>query len=252
MGTFSFTVTKDPEKVKDSQGSMFINTSGIYDVVIEAAILKTEEKEGNKIQTINLYVSEISGERKQMLYNAFRLNNKDGSPAYGWDKFNHLLIIGDFEDFNDMPTEVVELPIGKGKAMKECEIIPDLTGMPVTLHIQSEWSIYEGEKHQNFNIQKVFHPVTHATASEIVNKVPKKEDDGSGQESYIGKQYEWHEAKADKVVYKDGLTKEIVEEYLQSPNRFKEKGETQTKSSDKKTKDSKFTTQGVRKYGNSK
>ena len=84
-----FTVKTDEENVRDfSSNTKYINKSGMYDLIIKGAIVDVSS---GGSQVINLWV-ENDGQ-PQMIYNAIRLTNKDGSPNFGQSLFNKLAVV---------------------------------------------------------------------------------------------------------------------------------------------------------------
>lgn len=205
-----FTTSTDEENVKDYTGeSSYINKSGFYVVVIKEAIVN-ESAKGS--QSINLLV-EYNGQQ-QVIYQAIRLTNNDGSVNLGQKLLNKLCIIVDKQQLGDPIPKT--LPIGKGGEDVDCMIIEELQDIPIIMRIQMEYSMYEGKIREVKSIRNFFRYEDKATASEIVNNTEK------------GIQYKKEEQYQDKVTYKDGLTEEDVAQYLKD-RRSNKNAETDKK-----------------------
>ena len=192
-----FKVSTDADKVREGgDGSGYINTSGLYDIVIKDVIV---EETPNGSQYINLWI-EHNG-KEQPIFQAMRLTNNDGSVNYGQNQLNKLAIIAGFGDGEEIEDPVQRMvPIGKGGEQKECMVLEQFDNMPVTVFIQFEYDRYEGKIQERKMVKKFFRYEDKATASEIVNK-----------EDTPGKQYEFVKEEAEKVVYKADLTKEDID-----------------------------------------
>lgn len=210
-----FTVNKDPEAVKDSAGT-YINESGMYDVLIKTAFVTVND---NKARSIGLLIDYEDTE--QPIFNAFRLDNNDGSPNLGQEMFNKLLIVTGIDEL-DEPEEGL-LPIGKNKTDVEVGVISELEDVPVTLRIAMEYDIYDGDIQERKTIKNVFHPETRATASEIINEIAEPF------------QYDKELKYADKMILRNGLTEETVENWIANGRRGKTTGKTTSKTSSKPT-----------------
>lgn len=213
-----FKVDATEENVKDytGDGGAYINSSGMYEVILKAVIVDKTDK-GSEF--INLWI-EHQG-KEQPIYQAMRLTNNDGSPNLGVKTFTKLCIVAGAANGQDIPDPVTRsIPMGKGGEEKECEVLEIFDDIPVILRIQMEYSKYEGKIRSTKSIRNIFRFEDKATASEIVNNSEEK-----------GKQYAEEEQYADKVTYKDELTKEDIEAWIkeQKSNRASDKS-----SSDKK------------------
>lgn len=209
-----FTVKTDEENVRDFSGNTkYINKSGMYDLIIKSAIVDVSS---GGSQVINLWV-ENDGQ-PQMIYNAIRLTNKDGSPNFGQSLFNKLAVVcgaTEGSEINDPVSKM--LPIGKNGESKECMVLEDFNDIPVVAHIRMEYSLYNGKIMENKVIRNFFRFEDKATASEIVNNAENK-----------GTQYEKESEDADKISYKNGLTEEDVTEWKKNRSKGKEE-ETESK-----------------------
>ena len=205
-----FTVNTTEENVKDytGDGGKWLNKSGIYDVIIKAVIVDSTAK-GSEF--LNLWVEHEGQE--QPIYQAMRLTNNDGSPNLGQKLFTKLCVVAGAADGGKISDPVSRmLPMGKGGEEVECMVLEDFDDTPVTLRLQMEYSMYEGKPQASKNIRNFFRFEDHATAAEIVNNAD------------VGKQYEKELEYADKVSYKDGLTEEDVQNWLNSQKSGKKEG----------------------------
>ena len=197
-----FKVDATEENVKDytGDGGAYINSSGMYEVILKAVIVDKTDK-GSEF--INLWV-EHQG-KEQPIYQAMRLTNNDGSPNLGVKTFNKLCIVDGAANGQDITDPVTRsVPMGKGGEEIECMVLEEFDDTPMVIRLQMEYSMYEGKVQQSKIIRNFFRFEDHATASEIVNNAD------------AGKQFEAEQAYADKVSYKDGLTEEDVAEWLKN------------------------------------
>lgn len=203
-----FTVKTDEESVRDYSGSTkYINKSGMYELIIKNAIVDVSS---GGSQVVNLWV-ENEGQA-QMIYNAIRMTNKDGSPNLGQALFNKLAVVCGATEGNEINEPVpMMLPIGKSGESKECMVLEDFNDLPIVAHIRMEYSLYNGKIMENKVIRNFFRFEDKATASEIVNNAENK-----------GAQYEKECEDADKTTYKDGLTEEDITEWKKNRSKGKE------------------------------
>lgn len=193
------TVSKKEEAIKDSGGGGFINQSAIYDVNLNY-VQVAETK--NKAYQLNFNVTNQGMD--QTIYGPI-LVGKDGKVnEITQNLLNRLCIIAGMEDGQEIETEAVDMPVGKDKKIMEMEIIPELSDIPVKMRIQMEYSKYNDQIQERKAI-KAFYREDGATAAEAE----------SGEN--IGKRLALDEEKyASNVTYKDGLTEEVVKDWIQS------------------------------------
>lgn len=190
-----FKTNTNPEDVVDSSGSNYLNTSGIYDVVLKAATVDVN-KDGAR--TVGLFVN-YNGQ-DQMLYGAIRLDNNDGTPNFQMELFNKLCIIAELDEVQDPVEE--DLPIGKKGANKPATTLPDFSNdLELKIRIQMEYSLYN-DAIQEKKVVKSFFTPEGASAAEVNNKTE------------AGKQLEIETQYADNVTYKDGLTAEDIDAWI--------------------------------------
>ena len=191
-----FTVKTDEESIKESgNGGNYISSSNMYDVVMETAWLKTNDKGARTISLLVNYNDTI-----QPIFDAFRLDNNDGSPNFEQQLFNKFLICCGIESLDE--PKMADLPIGKGKANETVPIFTEFSYAEVTLRVAMEYGRYNGNITEKKKVKGVYRTSDKATASEIVN----------GTEP--GKHYEKDLDYAEKNIYKDNLTEEEVAEWI--------------------------------------
>ena len=192
-----FVVETSEEAVKEETTGNYINSSGMYDVALEAMWVDTNEKGARTIGLLVTYNDTI-----QPIYAAFRLDNNDGTPNFEQQMFNKFLICCGVESLNE--PEMADLPIGKGKADKEVPVFTDseLLGVEITLRIAMEYGKYNGNVTERKKVRGVYRVSDKATASEIVNNAE------------AGKQYEKDMVYAQKDIYRDNLTETEVTEWV--------------------------------------
>ena len=192
-----FHVSTSEDQIKDRAESAYIRESGIYDVIMKHALYS---KSPNGSEAIDLVV-DYNGQ-EQTLWGAIRLTNNDGKPSYTAPLFNKLCIICGGEEGTEIADPVqVSLPIGKGGEAKDCMELEDLANIPIGVRIQIEYSVYNEEIRENKVVKNFFRATDHATAQEIVNN------------TNFGNQYNEEAKLANKIVYKDNLTKEEVDNW---------------------------------------
>lgn len=211
-----YQVDTSNENIKDYSGSnSYLNKSGMYDIVIKYVTVEVSPKGSEYLN----FVVEHDG-ITQVIYNAIRLTNNDGKANLGQKNFNKLCVIAGMTNgatIND--PETMMLPIGKNNEEKECRVLTEFCDLPVTIRLQMEYSLYNGNIMQNRNIQNYFRYTDKATASEIINDSDTK-----------GKQYELESGYADRTIYKDGLTEDDIQEWIKSKKNPNTNTTTEKKS----------------------
>jgi hypothetical protein len=211
MGFFKVNKTKEAVKEDSGSNSKYIFKSGMYDVTIAAAWVEANDKGA---RTVNLLID--YNNQLQPIFQAFRLDNNDGTPNYQADLFNKLCIILGIEEI-DEPVET-ELPIGKGGALKPVDVLEEFEDQPITLRISMEYSKWNGKIQERKVIKNVYRQEDKATAPEIIN------------DAEFGKQYEKDLEYADKPIYKDDLTPEDIEAWRQSFSKKDSKPKAEVKA----------------------
>jgi hypothetical protein len=216
-----FSTETDPEKVKDTSFDKYILASGIYPLTIKHVTVEESKEEGSKSQWLNLY-AEYEGV-EQIFFNSIILKKKDGSDCGQKDLFNKLCIIAEVDSIDDpIEEETVNKRTGETITIK---VLPEFDDLEVYARIQIEYSIYNGKIQMKKRIRSFFRASDKASASEIVNKVPKAPSEDE-KAPYIGKQFKIEEEKAGAVTYKDGLTEETVKEWIAANKKNKPTSET--------------------------
>lgn len=191
-----FTKKVDAESIKEGgDGSKYISKSGLYDLTVLVPFMGGTAKS----PVVELFVD--YNEQKQPIYGNMRITNNDGSENFGAKVFNKLLIIADVDAVED-PIEA-SLPIGKKGADKDVAILESIQDVDCKVHIQMEYSIYEAKNSiREKTIIRNFYRADGASAEEIIN------------ETEIGVNLEKSQKYFENVSYKDGLTKEVIEQWI--------------------------------------
>lgn len=190
-----FTKKTDKESLKEGGNSKYINKSGLYDITVLVPFMGGTTKS----PVVELYI-DYDGQ-KQPLYGNMRITNNDGSENFGAKIFNKLLVIADVDAVAD-PVEA-ELPIGKAQGNKSVAILEDLQDIDCKVHIQMEYSINPVKNSiRESTVIKNFYRTDGASAEEIVN------------ETEPGVNLEKSQKYFDNVSYKDGLTEEVVAQWI--------------------------------------
>lgn len=192
-------VSKNQDAIKDTGGGAYINSSGIYDVVLNYVQVAPTK---NGAYQLNFNVT--NGGMAQTIYGPI-IVGKDGKVnEITQNLLNRLCIIAGMEDGQEIETESAEFPVGKDQKLMEMEIIPELTDLPVKMRVQMEYTLWNNEIQERKNV-KAFYREDGATAAEAE----------SGEN--IGKRLAIDEEKyASNVTYRDGLTEEDVKQWIQS------------------------------------
>lgn len=193
-----FSVSTNPDEIKESGSGGYINQSGIYDVVINY-VQVAETK--NKAYQLNFNVTNNGME--QTIYGPILVNTDGNLNDITKALLNRLCIIAGMEDGYSIETETVENAVGKDRKLMEMEVIPELNDVAVKMRVQMEYSLYQNAIQERKSV-KAFYREDGATAEEA----------NSGKD--IGKRLSLDEEKyANNVTYKDGLTEEDVKAWIQ-------------------------------------
>lgn len=191
-----FKISTSKDAVKESGGSSFINSSGVYDVTIKFASVNVSAK-GAESVAFNV---EYNG-NTQTFYGPYYQNTDGKLNEIGAALYNKLGIIAGMAEGDEFDVESEEHAVGKDNKVQEFAVIQQFTDLSVKMHVVAEYSIYNSEIQERFNIRAFFRE-DGATADEIIN-------DGE-----VGKQLATVlEKYANNVTYKDGLTEEDVAEW---------------------------------------
>ena len=196
-----FKASRKAEDVK-SGGSAYVNGSGVYPVTILAPVVSVSN---NGSTSVDMFI-EHNGQ-KQIIYGNLRITNNNGAEnKIGSKVFNQLLVVSGVDNVAD-PVEV-DLPIGKGGAMKTVSGLADLSDIECLMRIQMEYGIWNGSFTEK-KVIKGFYRADKATAEEIVN------------DSDVGAGYEKDSKYFNNVTYQDGVTPEAIQAWV-SANRPKD------------------------------
>lgn len=214
MEGLNFRVSREVEAVKESEGGKFIGTSGVYDVLVKYVAL---DKSDDGFFSVNVTI-EYEG-NTQTIYN-LGLQNKDGSPNFGANIFNSLCVIAETPEGN-LATEVQERLVGRENKPMDLLVYSDLQDIPVKIWVQKEYSKYQGKIKERLNIKGFFRAEDGASATEILSNTAIGERLAKVLEKF-----------ASEVIYKDGLTKDIIDEYIE--DKKKNRGSTASGTSQPK------------------
>ena len=194
-----FAISKSKDAVAETSGSTYISKSGLYPVTIDFVSIATSK---NGAQSLNFNITHDGN--AQTIYGQ-TIVNKDGKPNdIGMKFLNKLGIVCGMDEGDELDVEEEEHAVGKDSKVQTFAVIQQFSGKEVIMHLQEEYTEYQGEIRKAMVIRNIFRS-DKATAEEIVN------------EADIGKRYAETEAKyATTVSYKDGLTPERVEAWKAS------------------------------------
>jgi hypothetical protein len=193
------TISTSKDSVSETAGSSYIAKSGLYPVTIDFVSVSISK---NGAQSINFNITHDGN--PQTLYGQ-TIVNTDGKPNdIGMKFLNKLGIVAGLSEGDELDIEEEEHPAGKDNKVQTFAVIQQFSGLEVLMHLQEEYSSYQGEIRKKMVIKAIFRADT-ATAEEIVN------------DSEIGKRYAETEAKyATNVTYLDNLTTDDVEAWKAS------------------------------------
>jgi hypothetical protein len=192
-------VSKSADAMKDSGGGGYINSSGIYDVVINYVQVADTK---NHAKQLNFNVKHSGMD--QTIYGPILLGKDGKVNEITQNLLNRLCIIAGMEDGQEIETESAEYAVGKDRKMMEMDVIPDLADLSVKMRIQMEYSLWDDNVQERKGI-KAFYREDGATASEAE----------TGEN--IGKRIALDEEKyASNVTYRDGLTEEDVSAWVKA------------------------------------
>lgn len=192
-----FKINTSKDAVAESNGSSFINKSGIYDVMIKFASVDTS-KGGAKSVNFNL---NYNG-NDQTIYGPYVQSKAGDQLDIGMNLINKLGIIAGLGNGDGLEIEQEEHIVGKDKKSQEFAVITNFSDLPVKIRIQLEYSKYNGDISER-KVIKSFFREDGASAEEIVN------------ESEAGKRLALETDRyADNITYKDDLTPEDVAAWI--------------------------------------
>lgn len=192
-------LTLTPDAISETSGGSYIAKSGLYPVTIDFVSIATSK---NGAKSLNFNITHNGN--PQTLYSQTIVNNNGTDNEIGQKFLTKLAVIAGADLEEGLNKEEEEHAVGKDNKVQTFEVITEFSGIDVIMHLQEEYSRYNGEIRKRMVIKSIFRS-DKATAEEIVN------------DSDIGKRYAETEAKyADKVTYLDDLTEEEVAAWRES------------------------------------
>lgn len=205
-------IKTDKASVAEFTGSSFINSTGIYDVTIKFASVATSR---NGAISVNFNV-DYNG-NSQTIYGPYIQTTAGAQIESGVNTLYKLGVIAGLSQGDDLTTETEEHAVGKDNKLVDFEVIQEFTDLPVKMWIQMEYGINPNtnEISERKNIKGFFRE-DGATAEEITNETEVGVRLASVTEKYL-----------DNITYKDDLTAEDVQSYLEAK---KSKGKSAPKA----------------------
>lgn len=197
-------LTLTPDAISETSGGSYIAKSGLYPVTIDFVSIATSK---NGAKSLNFNITHNGN--AQTLYSQTIVNTNGTENEIGQKFLTKLAVIAGVDLEDGLNTEEEDHPAGKEGKIQTFEVITDFSGIDVIMHLQEEYSRYNGEIRKRMVIKSIFR-ADKATAEEIFS-ADKATAEEIVNDSYIGKRYAETEAKyADKVTYLDDLTEEDV------------------------------------------
>lgn len=195
-----FKISTDKAVIADTtnNSATFIGSSGVYDVEINFASVAVSKTGAEQIVFNFNY-----NDNPQTIYGPY-YKGKDGNYLeIGTKLYTTLGVIAGLEDGDEFTVEPETHEVGKDNKEVELDVIQELTGLPVKVQIQMEYSVYEGAI-QERPVIRAFFREDGASAEEIVN---------NGE---VGKRLAVVlEKYAHKNSYRDNLTEEDVAAWIE-------------------------------------
>mgnify|MGYP005748287789 FL=1 len=188
-----FKISTSQDAIKDASGMSFIGKSGVYDVTINFASINVTKNNAEQ------FVFNVDYNGNQQTFYGPYYKKSDGTYNDAAVRlYTQLGVIAGLEDGDQFTISQETHKVGKDQKDQDFDVVEELSGLPVKLQVTAEYSLYNGEIQERFNIRSFFRE-DGATADEIVN-------DGE-----IGKRLAVVlEKYADNVTYRDDLTEEDV------------------------------------------
>lgn len=163
MAGFNLRTKRDSDSTKESSGSNFISTSGIYDATIDFVSLDQTEKGAVRF---NLNI-DMNGNKQTIYGNT--VQNIDGTEnEIGMRLLNKLLVIGGLEDGKEPSIETETHDVGKDKTPTDFTVVTDLSGLDIKIQVKEVFSKYNGKMKRAIEPYNFFRATDGATAAEIV------------------------------------------------------------------------------------
>jgi|GEM_PF-3016783 len=210
----NFKISTKKQDIAEASSS-YMNKSGIYDCIINFASLAVSK---GGAESVNFNVEYNSN--PATIYGPYITDKSDQPLEIGRKLIHKLGVIAGLTDGDELEVEEEEHAVGKDNKEQTFSVIQQFSGLPVKIHLQEEYSKYEGEIRKAMVI-KAFFREDGASAEEINN------------ESEIGKRLtQVTEKYANNITYKDGLTPEDIEDW--AANRSSAKKTTPVATAPKK------------------
>lgn len=154
-----------------------IKKSGLYDVKIKYAYMKT--KEGTQSKTLWLRVSIGNSDKQQVLF--IKQTNNNGSENFEKILTDKLLVCCDIEEVKRLvPTKFI---YKEKEYMEDC--IKELEGKEVTFQIRQEFDKWNEKINESFKIVNIFRTRDKASAIEIVNNADLGKRYATLEDNYV-------------------------------------------------------------------
>lgn len=206
------TVSANKNTVADvtGGGASFINTEGIFDIVLKFASISTTK---NGAKSLNLNI-EWNG-NSQTIWGP-TIQNTDGQPNdIGMSLVNKLSVIAGLSDGDVLDIEDQTHKVGKDGKEQEFKVITNFSDLPCKIRTQREFSEYLGKVQERLLIRNVFRE-DGASAAELLE----------GGE--IGVQLAKEAAEYVNGPYLRGVTQEQVDAYLEARRKNRGAAEKDT------------------------
>jgi hypothetical protein len=193
-------ISTSADTIEETTGANFIGSSGVYPIHINFANLTPSNTNGSKAEQVNFNI-DYNG-NSQVLYGPY-VQKKDGNVnEIGYGLLVKLGVIAGMVDGDDFQFSEETHPVGKDNKQTDFTVIDQLSDFSVYVHVQEEYSRYEGKIRQNLVI-KAFFDENGASAEELVN------------DAEIGARFALVEEKyANNITYKDDLTEDDIKKWI--------------------------------------
>ena len=182
-----------------------IFTSGIFDIKINNAYIKTTKNGAKKLWlAYNLKNSDKTG----ILF--ISLTNNNGSDNFQKILLDKLCIIAGLTEVS-----ITKAPVVTKKGTTEEDCILALNNLEVKVWVKAKYSKYNGAIQESLEVQEFFRTSDNASGKEITLKAD------------IGKRYASSEPTFKVVEYRDGLTEKDIKAWKEA-EKAKRMGTTQS------------------------
>ena len=191
MGTYKVNV--EAVKKSDNQASS-IYRSGLYNIVIQKVYITTR-KQGSKQLNIR-YRLEGSNKDNGTLF--ISMTNNNGSDNFQKVLFDKLITV---LDLTEISTEKQTIKTKKDSFEATC--FPALENKKVKVWVKFRYNKFKDNIYESIDVQEFFRISDNAVAKEVLTK------------ENIGKRFEACKVATNVTDYRDGLTKEDVDAWLE-------------------------------------